>query len=765
MFPCLRVPGADTSRVKVVLSVETSLLEEDQSVYFKTSDARVSALVNEEVSNCTSNSNEKSISAGEWARMSDACFPLWQISLSVPREAFPLKYAYGILSDDNGACELEDCGERTLDIWGETDSSKDRNDAAMGKGVNALGVLVRDDGNFKLKADWRGAGLALPVFSIRSRECVGSGEFLDLKLVVDVAVSMRLQLVQLLPVNDTSVYKMWCVWDSYPYSSLSVFALHPLYLRLSALRSSFPADIAEEIQRERIALNQEQVDYERTVEAKLRIAKKCFLLDRDQLVQDGDFGAFLEENSSWLKAYAVFCFLRDLFGTAEHWHWGKLSKPSQEDIDRLADEGTEYYGTILFHYYLQYHLHLQLTEASAYAKHRGVVLKGDLPIGVDRRSVDTWVFPSLFRMDKSTGAPPDYFDPNGQNWGFPTYNWEEMSLDNYAWWRARLTQMSKYFSAYRIDHILGFFRIWEMPSHAVTGLVGRFRPTIPIWKDELEASGVWDFDRLTVPYIRYHTVEAIFGEQAPEIVHTFMNETSFLCYAFKPEFDTEIKLKEAVEKLPGPSKEDKDKMLKGLFTLIQNIVLIKDPADEKRFYPRFALAATSSYKELDDHLRSVLFNLHESFFFERQNEFWRANALKTLPVIMKSSDMLVCGEDLGMVPACVPPVLEELGLLGLRIQRMGSKKDEEFGEPSEYEYMTVCSPSCHDVPPCKLPLQCESTDKSCLYTADVSSACFCFQCGHGMKQILRWHSVSTKVSWASVEQLRKNAPPGTTSPI
>lgn len=161
----------------------------------------------------------------------------------------------------------------------------------------------------------------------------------------------------------------------------------------------------------------------------------------------------------------------------------------------------------------------QLLEAAEYARKNRVVLKGDLPIGVDRSSVDTWVYPNLFRMNTSTGAPPDYFDKNGQNWGFPTYNWEEMSKDNYAWWRARLSQvshllskflstlstpsvltlysmlwtisflklsflfcsqMAKYFTAYRIDHILGFFRIWELPEHAMTGLVGKFRPSIPL---------------------------------------------------------------------------------------------------------------------------------------------------------------------------------------------------------------------------------------------------------------------------------------------
>ena len=115
--------------------------------------------------------------------------------------------------------------------------------------------------------------------------------------------------------------------------------------------------------------------------------------------------------------------------------------------------------------------------------------------GVSKQSVDTWLNPQDFHMSYSTGAPPDYFDPNGQNWGFPTYNWEEMKRTDYAWWMARLRHMAQYFHAYRIDHILGFFRIWEIPRNWRTGLLGHFRPCIPATRAGLEAQGLWDIDR------------------------------------------------------------------------------------------------------------------------------------------------------------------------------------------------------------------------------------------------------------------------------
>ncbi|CAL5085294.1 unnamed protein product [Urochloa decumbens] len=401
--------------------------------------------------------------------------------------------------------------------------------------------VVLSDGALR-DAPWRGAGVAVPVFSIRSDEDLGVGEFLDLKLLVDWAVNSGFHLVQLLPINDTSVHGIW--WDSYPYSSLSVFALHPLYLRVQALSDAIPADVKEEIQQAKKHLDRKDVDYEASLSTKLSIARKIFNLEKDKVLNSSSFKLFLSENEEWLKPYAAFCFLRDFFETSDHSQWGRFSQFSKE----------------------------KLSEAAAYARKKKVILKGDLPIGVDRNSVDTWVYPTLFRMNTATGAPPDYFDKNGQNWGFPTYNWEEMSKDNYGWWRARLTQMAKYFTAYRIDHILGFFRIWELPDHAATGLVGKFRPSIPLSQEELLSEGLWDFNRMSRPYIRQEILEDKFGSFWTVIAANFLNEYQKHCYE----------------------------------------------------------------------------------------------------------------------------VMQELGLIGLRIQRMPSEPNLEFGIPSQYSYMTVCAPSCHD---------------------------------------------------------------------
>ncbi|KAG9454794.1 hypothetical protein H6P81_007698 [Aristolochia fimbriata] len=616
-------------------------------------------------------------------KLSYAGESLWQADCVIWKYEFPIKYPfhYYCQYDNAGNISLEPGPNRELIIE---------------PAANSLPRCISlADGTFREKP-WRGAGVAIPMFSVRSDDDLGVGEFLDLKLLVDWAVESGFHLVQLLPVNDTSVHGMW--WDSYPYSSLSVFALHPLYLRVQALSKNIPEDIKREILKEKECLAGKDVDYEATMVAKLSIARKIFSIEKDNVLSSSSFQKFLSENEEWLKPYAAFCFLRDFFETSDHSQWGRFGHFSKETLEKLVSEGSLQYDIICFHYYIQYHLYLQLSEAAAYAREKKVVLKGDLPIGVDRNSVDTWVYPNLFRMNTSTGAPPDYFDKNGQNWGFPTYNWEEMSKDNYSWWRARLTQMAKYFTAYRIDHILGFFRIWELPEHAVTGLIGKFRPSIALSQEELEREGIWDFDRLSQPYVRQQMLLDKFSVLWAVIASVFFEEYQKQCYKFKEDCNTEKKILSKLKSCPDRSlwADKEDKIQKELFDLLKNIVLIRDPEDARKFYPRFNIDDTSSFKDLDDHSKNVLRRLYHDYYFVRQDELWRENALKTLPVLLNSSDMLACGEDLGFIPSCVHPVMQELGLIGLRIQRMPNEPDLEFGIPSNYSYMTVCAPSCHD---------------------------------------------------------------------
>lgn len=505
--------------------------------------------------------------------MSKTVAPWWEAEVQVPLNAFPITYKYAVREED-GSLTLEHGENRMVTI--------SQNEVQC----RAPALVVRNDGYFRHERRWRGAGVAIPVFSLRTKRSVGCGEFADINDLVDFCADAGLRLVQILPVNDTSVRMDWR--DSYPYSSLCVFALHPQYMRLEGLSDRLPSELLDRIQAARSKLNLPEVDYEATMATKMSIARAIFDEQGQETIQSKLFREFCARNHEWLQPYSVFCFLRDLFGTAEHWNWGAFSTPTQKMLDRLSGDDQEWHPTIQFYQWLQYHLHCQLLQVSKYAKDRRVALKGDLPIGVDKRSVDTWLYPKLFRMNVGTGAPPDYFNKLGQNWGFPTYNWEEMAKDGYLWWRRRLGAMAQYFHAYRIDHILGFFRIWEIPSGCTTGLLGHFRPSIPLWKHELESRGIWDFDRLCDPYITWPILESLFGvELAGEVTCKYLVEVGNHRYRLRPQYSSEAALAAIKPRtgLPPDLVAEVEFIRDGLLKLRQNVVLLRDEEDPNRFYP------------------------------------------------------------------------------------------------------------------------------------------------------------------------------------
>ena len=328
---------------------------------------------------------------------------------------------------------------------------------------------------------WKGAGTAIPVFSLRSEDDFGVGEFHDLKKMVDWAAGTGQSILQLLPINDTTMLHTW--EDSYPYNPNSTFALHPQYIHLPA--AGVPEDDEyKALQAELNALD--TIDYERVNTAKLTLLRKAFDKTFGRLSATKSYKAFVEKNGHWLLPYAAFCVLRDVNGTPDFTKWKGYAKYSRRKVDAFCQE---HKADVDFWCFVQYHLDQQLSEVCSYAHSKGVIFKGDLPIGISRTSVDAWLYPELFHMDSQAGAPPDAFSADGQNWGFPTYNWEKMAEDGYAWWKSRLAKMSEYFDAFRIDHILGFFRIWEIPMWTRSGLDGYFNPALPYPAHELENQG------------------------------------------------------------------------------------------------------------------------------------------------------------------------------------------------------------------------------------------------------------------------------------
>jgi 4-alpha-glucanotransferase len=619
--------------------------------------------------------------------MEDTDYPLWKVDVFLEGTDKPIQYKYGIFDKKtNKMIGWEEGNNRSLD-----------HDLTV---IDNCLVINTDLRYRHPQGRWRGSGVALPVFSLRTSRSFGVGEFPDLKLLIDWAVKTNLKLIQILPINDTVAHHSWS--DSYPYAAISVIALHPIYLNLPEMGTLKDQKEMNQFVKDGKKLNKNKVlDYENVMNLKSRFYKKLYDQERDHFLKDPEFKKFFKENQDWLEQYAAFSYLRDKYRTPDFTRWEEYAKYNKLIIDLLVDPKNKIHDDIAVHYFIQYHLHKQLCDVVEYARAKGVILKGDLPIGIYRNSVDAWVEPRLYHMDKQAGAPPDAYSITGQNWRFPTYNWEEMAKDDYAWWRSRLSQMAKYFDAYRIDHILGFFRIWEIPWESVEGLMGVFNPAIPMYRHEIEGRGIhFDYDRFCRPYIKDFMLHELFGEYRKEVIEEFLVQGDHDLYDLKPEFDTQHKVLEYFNaKEYQPEEVDKNNRIKyGIYTLIGNVLFFEEPGSNREaFHPKIAFHKTYSYKNLDDYQKNILNQIYTHYFYHRQEDFWRDQAMVKLPAITNSSEMLVCGEDLGMVPDCVPGVMHDLGILRLFIQRMPKETNGEFGNPVDAPYLSVVSPSCHDM--------------------------------------------------------------------
>ena len=593
--------------------------------------------------------------------------------LDLRGQTFPLAYKYGVFDvEKNAFVRYEDGANRMLS-----------DEIAPGKHT------VINDGFVALPVNhWRGAGVAVPVFSLRTANSFGVGEFADLKPLADWGKKAGLKLIQLLPVNDTGATNTWR--DSYPYAAISAFALHPIYLNLAAVANAGNQKLLKPLDRERKRLNAlDTVDYEAVMKAKLAFLRKIFPSQKAATFRTAEYKKFFSKNKHWLTSYAAFCVLRDQFGTADFSQWPEHGKFDAKKISALARNNDE----IAFHYFVQFHLHRQLQDAVAHVHAAGLVLKGDIAIGVHRHGADIWQSPELFHLDMSAGAPPDPFSATGQNWGFPTYNWPRMAADGFAWWKQRLAQMENYFDAFRIDHILGFFRIWSNPAHAVEGILGHFVPAIPVEPDEFFARGIpFDYDRLTQPFITDSVLAEMFGGETDFVWREFLTAIGGGGYSLKPEFATQRRVENHFA--AQPPDERNAKLKTGLFNLISNVILLEV---EGKYHFRFFMEQTLSFKHLPPDMQPKLRALYMDYFFRRQDDFWLREAMRKLPALKRATDLLICGEDLGLVPACVPDVMKDLGLLSLEIQRMPKTPGAEFSRPADAPYLSVVTPSTHDM--------------------------------------------------------------------
>ena len=455
---------------------------------------------------------------------------------------------------------------------------------------------------------WKGAGVVIPVFSLRSEGSFGVGDFGDLKLFVDWAAKTNQSVIQVLPINDTNMTKTW--QDSYPYNSISIYALHPQYVdfrQMPQLKDDAKRQEFEALRQELNALS--QIDYERVFQAKLDYLHLLFDQEWTSLSRTADYKDFYAQNKEWLVPYAEFCYYRDLYGTAVFNDWPNPLPKADKKVTA-------------FWCFVQYYLDRQMRSAHEYARQHQIILKGDIPIGISRDGVEAWVEPKYFNLNGQAGAPPDAFSADGQNWGFPTYNWDEMLKDGCQWWVRRFRKMSQFFDAYRIDHVLGFFRIWEIPVPEKSGLMGQFAPALGLSREEIEGYGIYGHDDL----------------------------------------------------------------------------FLVDHKRSDRWHPRIAVQYQDAYQRLDEGEKYNFNRLYNDYFYRRNNHFWYQEAMKKLPRLTQATRMLCCAEDLGMVPDCVPWVMNELRILSLEIQTMPKDPSLRFGKLKRNPYRSVCTFSTHDMP-------------------------------------------------------------------
>ena len=539
------------------------------------------------------------------------------------------------------------------------------------------------------------AGTQVPVFSLRTRKSAGIGDFGDLKTMIDFVASTGQKVLQLLPINDTTITHTWT--DSYPYSCISVFAIHPQYADLHALPELKNAKARAEAEKTRAELNAlDKIDYEKVNDFKINYLRQIFNQEGEKMMKTAEYKAFFQDTELWLVPYAQYSYLRDKNGTADFNQWPDHQVWDEAERKALADPKTAAYKNVAFFYFVQFVLDRQMQEAHEHAKAKGVILKGDIPIGVNRNGCDVWTEPKYFNLNGQAGAPPDDFSVNGQNWGFPTYNWFEMLKDGCQWWNRRFQNMARYFDAYRIDHVLGFFRIWEIPVHSVHGLLGQFAPALAMSREEIESYGLhFQEDRFTRPFITDWVLDRMFHERAGEVKEKYLDRLDDERYQMKPEVDTQRK----VEALFADVTDEKELWLRdGLYALISDVLFVRDHTNPGVFHPRISAQLDFIYESLYDNDKAAFNRLYNDYFYRRNNQFWYQEAMKKLPKLVQATRMLVCAEDLGMVPDCVPWVMDELKILSLELQSMPKDPSVKFGHLSRNPYRSVCTISSHDMP-------------------------------------------------------------------
>ncbi|MCR4603245.1 MAG: 4-alpha-glucanotransferase [Prevotella sp.] len=559
----------------------------------------------------------------------------WMLSLNVDWLGLPLEYKYVVI----------DKQKHELVAWEEGDNRTVPDELSDGEVYITYGEPLR-----LAEKMWRKAGVCVPVFALRSEQSCGVGDFGDLYQFIDWAAQVGLKVVQLLPVNDTTLTHRW--GDSYPYNIMSAFDLHPHYIDLNQLGPLKDKRRMTAFRRQQSELN--ALGY-------------------------SDYEAVDRVKMEYLKDY---------------YHDYIASTPARDQDDASAGDKDDE----AFHDFVQQHLHQQLKRAADHARELGVVLMGDLPIGVCRESKEVMQHPDFFNLDSQTGAPPDTFARQGQNWGFPTYNWEAEGISE--WMDRRFLWMEQYFDALRIDHVLGFFRIWEIPNEQLSGYMGHFSPALPLTAGEIEYFGLpFRRDFLTRPFINDRVIERLFGIHAQYVKDSFLIKKAYGLYELKDEVATQRRVQQLFE---GKGDENSLWIRDGLYRLVGNILFLEDPRQPEMYHPRIQAWQEPVFDMLSAEEKDAFMRIYNNFYYQRHSMFWGKTGYDRLSRMMSNTHMLLCAEDLGMLPDCVEPVLDSLRILTLEIQQMPKQTGEEFSHLDGNPVRSVATITTHDMAPLRL---------------------------------------------------------------
>lgn len=547
-------------------------------------------------------------------------------------------------------------------------------------------------------------GIVVPISALYTKDCPSCGDFLALKDLADFCKKAGFSIVQLLPVNDTGT-------QSSPYSGLSAFALHPLFIRINALPEFAAAMKGNKAFATAYKAFEKEFGYKKRFDYDAVLGEKTKLLhllfnyiekknSKDEAEANKlnkELAKFVRSNQ-WIIPYAVFKNIKDENMQASWKSWDESIQKLSYDQIKLKWQNKAKKSSHDFFVWCQLRASEQFKEGAESLRAKKIILKGDIPILMNEDSVDCWTYPEFFRQELRAGSPPDGGNPMGQNWGFPTYDWDRLEADEFTWWKDRIKTSAQYYDAFRIDHILGFFRIWASKENETTAYLGHTIPYADFTRKTLNELG-FDDDRIkwiSEPHIPTGTIESITWnhDEATAVLEKVCDrvKTEEL-WTFKKEIDGDKEIY-AMNFFEDEGKNNAVKNALAEKWRDRSLIQIK----KDRFIKVYAFENSTAWKTLSGEEQEKLRKLFEEIEV-KENKLWEKQATTTLSAIVHASDMIPCAEDLGVNLPVMPEVLKKLDILSLKVIRWTRQWDKP-GQPyipfTDYPELSVATTSVHD---------------------------------------------------------------------